>query len=85
MGHAGSRRAPDVYLAVARRLGTAPTGCAAVDDSTNALRAARAAGMRVSAVPNRDYRPDPGELARADAVVESFGELTGAVVGSALG
>ena len=76
--------APDVYLAVARRLGTAPTGCAAVEDSTNGLRAARAAGMRVIAVPNRDYPPDPDDLARADAVIESLDDLTEAVVDPAL-
>jgi HAD superfamily hydrolase (TIGR01509 family) len=74
--------APAVYLAVARRLGTAPTGCAAV--STNGLRAARAAGMRVIAVPNRDYPPDPDDLARADAVIESLDDLTEAVVDPAL-
>ena len=34
-----------------RRLGIAPKGCAAVEDSTNGLRAARAAEMRVIAVP----------------------------------
>jgi HAD superfamily hydrolase (TIGR01509 family) len=76
--------APDVYLAVARRLGTAPTGCAAVEDSTNGLRAARAAGMRLIAVPNRDYLPDPDDLARADAVIESLDDLTEAVVDPAL-
>jgi HAD superfamily hydrolase (TIGR01509 family) len=76
--------APDVYLAVARRLGTAPTGCAAVEDSTNGLRAARAAGMRLIAVPNRDYLPDPDDLARADAVIESLDDLSEAVVDPAL-
>jgi HAD superfamily hydrolase (TIGR01509 family) len=72
--------APDIYLAVARRLGPAPPGCAAVEDSTNGLRAARAAGMRVIAVPNRDYPPDPDDLARANAVIESLDDLTEAAV-----
>lgn len=72
--------APDVYLAVAGRLGVPPSHCAAVEDSTNGLRSARAAGMRVIAVPNRAYPPDPAELARADAVVTSLAELTEAVV-----
>jgi beta-phosphoglucomutase-like phosphatase (HAD superfamily) len=78
-------RAPDVYRAVACRLGTAPRGCAGVEGSTNGLRGARAAGMRVIAVPNRDYWPDPGELARADAVIEWLDGLSEAVVGPALG
>lgn len=68
--------APDVYLQVARRLGTAPDRCTAVEDSTNGLRAARAAGMRVVAVPTRTYPPDPAELARADAVIDSLHDLT---------
>ena len=76
--------APDVYLTVARRLGTAPTRCAAVEDSTNGLRAARAAGMRVIAVPNHDYPPDPDDVTRADAVIESLDDLTEAVVDPAL-
>ncbi|HEY8546401.1 MAG TPA: HAD family phosphatase [Acidimicrobiales bacterium] len=72
--------APDVYLEVARRLGVAPERCAAVEDSTNGLRAARAAGMRVVAVPTESYPPDPDELARADVVLGSLDELTEAVV-----
>jgi HAD superfamily hydrolase (TIGR01509 family) len=72
--------APDVYVAVAQRLGVPPRSCAAVEDSTNGLRAARAAGMRVIAVPTRSYPPDPGELARADAVLDSLDDLVEAVV-----
>lgn len=77
--------APDVYLEVARRLGTAPGRMAAVEDSTNGLRAARAAGMRVVAVPTRTYPPDPAELARADAVIPSLHDLTDGVVDPSLG
>jgi HAD superfamily hydrolase (TIGR01509 family) len=72
--------APDVYLEVARRLRVPADRCAAVEDSTNGLRAARAAGMRVIAVPTPTYPPDPGELARADAVVGSLDELSESVV-----
>jgi HAD superfamily hydrolase (TIGR01509 family) len=72
--------APDVYLEVARRLELPAERCAAVEDSTNGLRAARAAGMRVIAVPTRTYPPDPDELARADAVVGSLDELVDGVV-----
>jgi HAD superfamily hydrolase (TIGR01509 family) len=72
--------APDVYLRVADRLGVAPERCAAVEDSTNGLAAARAAGMRVIAVPHPVYPPAPDELARADAVLGSLAELTVAVV-----
>ncbi len=44
--------APDVYLEAARRLGVAPGRCDAIEDSSNGLRAAAAAGMAVIAAPN---------------------------------
>ena len=51
--------APDVYLEAARRLGVDPAACAAVEDSRNGIRSARAAGMRVIAIPNPHYPPSP--------------------------
>jgi beta-phosphoglucomutase-like phosphatase (HAD superfamily) len=72
--------APDIYLAVAQMLGVAPDRCAAIEDSTNGLRSARTAGMRVIAVPTRSYPPDPAELARADVVVDGLADLTEAMV-----
>ncbi|MBP2339885.1 HAD superfamily hydrolase (TIGR01509 family) [Saccharothrix coeruleofusca] len=56
--------APDVYLLAARRLGVDAAGCAAVEDSTNGLRSALAAGMAVYAVPNPHFPPDPEVLGR---------------------
>jgi HAD superfamily hydrolase (TIGR01509 family) len=44
--------APDVYLEAARRLGVDPARCGAVEDSHSGIRSARAAGMRVVAIPN---------------------------------
>jgi HAD superfamily hydrolase (TIGR01509 family) len=67
--------APDVYLEAARRLGVAPTGCAAVEDSTNGLRAAAAAGMRVIALPNHAFPPAEDALQLADVVIGSLDEL----------
>ena len=67
--------APDVYLAAAARLAVPAQTCAAVEDSTNGLRSARAAGMRVIAVPNRTYPPSPEALAAADVVLESLSQL----------
>jgi HAD superfamily hydrolase (TIGR01509 family) len=68
--------APDVYLEVVRRLGADPADSVAVEDSENGIRAARAAGMRVVAVPNPHYPPDPAALAEADDVVGSLHDLT---------
>lgn len=68
--------APDVYLEAARRLAVEPGACAAVEDSSNGLRAAAAAGMRVVAVPNRRYPPAAAALALADVVLDSPRGLT---------
>jgi HAD superfamily hydrolase (TIGR01509 family) len=69
---------PDVYLLAAARLEVAPAVCCAVEDSTNGLRAALAAGMTALAVPNPRYPPDPSVLADA-VVLASISELPGAV------
>jgi HAD superfamily hydrolase (TIGR01509 family) len=67
--------APDVYLEAARRLGIAAERCAAVEDSHNGIRSAKAAGMRVVAVPNPHFPPGDEVLAEADAVVPSIATL----------
>jgi len=72
--------APDVYLEAARRLDVDPTRCAAVEDSHNGLRSARAAGMRVVAVPNLHFPPDDEAIALADVVLASIAELTPEVI-----
>jgi beta-phosphoglucomutase-like phosphatase (HAD superfamily) len=56
--------------------------CAAVEDSENGIRAARAAGMRVIAIPNRAFPPTDEALAQADLVLDSIKKLdSGAVTG----
>jgi HAD superfamily hydrolase (TIGR01509 family) len=67
--------APDVYLEAARRLEVAPGDCAAVEDSTNGLRAAAAAGMTVIALPNAAFPPAEDALGLATAVIGSLDEL----------
>ncbi|TQN33474.1 HAD superfamily hydrolase (TIGR01509 family) [Haloactinospora alba] len=58
---------PDVYLEAVARLGFHGGDCAAVEDSSNGMRAAHAAGMTVVALPNPapGYRPAPDALALA--------------------
>jgi HAD superfamily hydrolase (TIGR01509 family) len=72
--------APDVFLEAARRLDAPPEHCAAVEDSANGIRAARAAEMRVVAIPNRRYPPPPDALALADVVLDSLHDLTRATL-----
>ncbi|WP_103353896.1 HAD family phosphatase [Amycolatopsis sp. CA-128772] len=71
--------APDVYLRAAELLGVTPAECAAVEDTTNGLRSALAAGMAVYAVPNLHFPPDPEVLKQATAVVEKITDLPGAL------
>ena len=67
--------APDVYVEAAQRLGVAPEACAAIEDSHAGIRSAKAAGMRVIAIPNPHYPPDEDALTTADGVLESITEL----------
>ncbi len=66
--------APDVYQETASRLDVDPAACVAIEDSTNGIRSAHAAGMAVIAVPNQDFPPEPEALELAD---EQLGSLTG--------
>jgi HAD superfamily hydrolase (TIGR01509 family) len=72
--------APDVYLEAARRLGVEPRACVAIEDSSNGMRSAAAAGLKVVAIPNQEFPPDPDALELADVVLESIDELTADVV-----
>jgi HAD superfamily hydrolase (TIGR01509 family) len=74
--------APDVYLEAARRMGVDPTTCAAVEDSTNGLRAAHAAGMVVIATPNHAFPPAADALALAAVVVDGIQDVTPELVAS---
>jgi HAD superfamily hydrolase (TIGR01509 family) len=74
--------APDIYLAVASKLGRDPANCAAVEDSANGLRSAAAAGCQVIAVPHPRYPPGPDALALARVVLTSLTDLTPDVVQS---
>ncbi|SCL37423.1 haloacid dehalogenase superfamily, subfamily IA, variant 3 with third motif having DD or ED [Micromonospora pallida] len=77
---AQGKPAPDVYLAVAARLGVEPARCVAVEDSSNGVRSAAAAGMRVVAVPHGAYPLDPDAERLAAVVLPSIGALTPEVV-----
>src|SRR6266508_6855964 len=68
--------APDVYLEAAMRLGKEPASCVAIEDSTNGIRSAHAAGMGVIAVPNQDFPPDRDALESADEMLKSLTEVT---------
>ena len=71
--------APDVYRSVANALGADPHRCVAVEDSSNGLRSADAAGMIVVAVPRPAYPPDPDALRLAATTLASLAALPAAI------
>ena len=79
---ARGKPAPDVYLSAVDKLGLTPAVCAAVEDSSNGLRAAAAAGLAVIAVPHGVYPPAADALAGASLVVNDLSELTAEAVGA---
>jgi HAD superfamily hydrolase (TIGR01509 family) len=69
---------PDVYLLAASRLGVPAESCYAVEDSTNGLKAALAAGMTVLGVPNPHFPPAADVLAQV-RVLSSIADLPDAL------
>ncbi len=68
-----------------RRAGSSassPARAAAVEDSHSGIGSAKAAGMRVIAIPNPAFPPGEEALAEADVVLASLAELTPAAVES---
>ncbi|NIH86816.1 HAD family hydrolase [Amycolatopsis granulosa] len=62
---------PDVYAEAASRLGFRGEQCLGVEDSSNGIRAAAAAGLTVIALPNPTYPPKPDALELAAQVAGS--------------
>ena len=74
---------PEGYLLAASRLGIAPAGCVAIEDSQHGLAAAKAAGMKAIAIPN--WLTAGHDLAAADLRVASATELNAEVLGRLAG
>ncbi|MFC6359709.1 HAD family phosphatase [Luteococcus peritonei] len=66
--------APDGYLRCCELLQVDPSRCLALEDSSNGIRSALAAGMTTVAVPQPFHRPDDELLDRCAAVLD---DLTG--------
>lgn len=65
--------APDIYLRACDALGVAPQHALAVEDSSNGVKAATAAGMPCVAVPNRVTAAS--DFSEADIVIASLAEV----------
>jgi HAD superfamily hydrolase (TIGR01509 family) len=64
-----SKPAPDIFLEAARRIGKKPQSCLVIEDSSNGIKAAKAAGMKVLGFGNKQGSQD---LSEADFVIERF-------------
>ena len=67
---------PDGYLVAAARMGVAPRDCVAIEDSSNGLRSAHAAGMTVIGIPRPAHPAAPDALALAAHVATGLDEVT---------
>ena len=66
---------PDIYLRTAKKLGIAPEACLVIEDALAGVAAAKAANMRVAAIPDKRF-VDPGEYENeADYVLGSLSEI----------
>lgn len=68
--------APDVYLHAVASLQKAPAACAAIEDSSNGMRSATAAGLVLIAAPRPDYPPADDALEPAALVIDGIDHLT---------
>jgi HAD superfamily hydrolase (TIGR01509 family) len=69
------RRKPDPegFIIAARKLGFSPEECLVIEDAEKGVLAAKAAGMKAIAVPNR--YTESGDFSRADLVVKDLDQL----------
>jgi beta-phosphoglucomutase-like phosphatase (HAD superfamily) len=66
---------PDIYLRTAKKLGIAPEACLVIEDALAGVAAAKAANMRVAAIPDKRF-VDPREYENeADYVLGSLSEI----------
>jgi HAD superfamily hydrolase (TIGR01509 family) len=75
--YAAAKPAPDAYRAAAAAIGCAPAACVAIEDTPRGVRAARAAGMWVVAVPSdltadQDFAGAALRLATLDALTPAL-------------
>ena len=73
--------APDIFLLAATDLSVDPRDCLVFEDAPAGVEAARAAGMQVIAMPDRNV--DGARMAGADLIVEGFSDIAPSDVGLA--
>lgn len=71
---------PAVYREAARRMGHEPADCCAIEDSTNGLMAAKAAGMVCIGLHHPGYATYEQDLSAADVEIGSMREVDDALL-----
>ena len=72
---------PDAYMRAAEKLGLAPDACLVIEDALSGIAAAKAANMRVAAIPDTRF-VDPREYQKeADYVLGSLSEIPALIRG----
>lgn len=66
--------APDIYLKTVKELNIKPTQCVAIEDTETGILSAKAAGMKVIAVPNKYTKHH--DFSKADKIVNSLSYIT---------
>ena len=67
--------APDIYLAAAKKLGVAANECLVIEDSLSGIAAAKAAKIRVAAIPDRRF-VDPRKYEKqSDYLLNDLSEI----------
>jgi HAD superfamily hydrolase (TIGR01509 family) len=75
---------PDVYTATSEKLGVAAGACLVIEDALSGVAAARAARMRVAAIPDTRF-VDPSDYKKqADFVLGSLSEIPALVRGDSV-
>jgi len=74
---------PEIFLKTASMLGVKPSNCLVIEDASNGVQAAKAAGMKCIGYKSATSRNQ--DFSTADLVVESLGELSLDIVENLLG
>lgn len=77
-----SKPAPDCFLLAAQRLAVQPNTCVVIEDSTNGVRAAKAAGMLCIGYNGSSHNSD--DLSQADILSNDFTKLLKSLKSGAL-
>ena len=66
--------APDLYATVVKKLKVLPQDAIAIEDTETGVAAAKAAGLKAIAVPNKYTKGQ--DFSKADIIVESLSDIT---------